>query len=191
MRSCDVAVVGLGIMGSAALYNLARRKVDAIGFDAVSPGHGGRSSHGTSRIYRRYNFENPAYTALSEHAFAAWRRLEDASGAVVLKPTALVEAGPPGSIIVSGTLSAAGPDGPSLIRGGEVNRLFAAFDVPGHWDAVVQTDAGILLAEAALSLYRAGAADRVVNQNVRLKVRPCLTASSFLLLPSPNISPPP
>jgi sarcosine oxidase len=33
MRTCDVAVVGLGLMGSAALDALLNARVDALGFD--------------------------------------------------------------------------------------------------------------------------------------------------------------
>ena len=40
----DVAVVGLGAMGSAALYALAGRGVRAIGFDRFEPGHSRSSS---------------------------------------------------------------------------------------------------------------------------------------------------
>jgi 3-hydroxyisobutyrate dehydrogenase-like beta-hydroxyacid dehydrogenase len=35
MRTCDVAVVGLGLMGSAALDALLNAGVDALGFDPL------------------------------------------------------------------------------------------------------------------------------------------------------------
>src|SRR4051812_18230689 len=106
MRTCDVAVVGLGIMGSAALAALRARGVDALGFDALQVGEQKGSSHGSCRIYRRFNFESPAYTALSERAYEGWRTLEAASAQDVLLPTPLLEAGPPGSALVAGTRAA-------------------------------------------------------------------------------------
>src|SRR6202047_4123175 len=32
MRSCGIAIIGLGLMGSSALYSLARRGADVLGF---------------------------------------------------------------------------------------------------------------------------------------------------------------
>ena len=44
MQAYDVAVVGLGAMGSAALYAAARRDLRVIGFDRLEPGHNRSSS---------------------------------------------------------------------------------------------------------------------------------------------------
>ena len=77
MRSCDVGIVGLGLMGSAALYELARRGCDVRGFDPLAIGTARGSSHGSCRIFRRFNFESEAYTALSDRAFAGWRALHN------------------------------------------------------------------------------------------------------------------
>src|SRR5580698_9010502 len=96
MRTCDIAVIGLGLMGSAALYALARRRADVLGFDPLPVGSNRGSSHGACRVFRRFNAENPAYTALSDHAFAGWRALEAASGATMLLPSQVLEAGPAG-----------------------------------------------------------------------------------------------
>ena len=108
MRTCEVAVIGLGIMGSSALYNLCKRGVDALGFDPLVLGEKKGSSHGSCRIYRQYNFESEAYTKLGKHAFAAWSRLEKASGETVLLKSVLVEAGMPKSQLVKRSRAAAG-----------------------------------------------------------------------------------
>jgi sarcosine oxidase len=76
----DVAVIGLGSAGAAALYHLARRGVRAIGLERATPGHDGGSSHGESRIIRTAYFKHPSYVALVRAAFVAWRALEAASG---------------------------------------------------------------------------------------------------------------
>ena len=68
MRTCEVAVIGLGLMGSSALHSLVRRGVDVLGFDPLTVGEARGSSHGSCRIYRRFNFENDAYTDLSDQA---------------------------------------------------------------------------------------------------------------------------
>ena len=52
MRKCEVAVVGLGLMGSAALDFLLDAGVDALGFDPLGPGSKRGSSHGSCRVFR-------------------------------------------------------------------------------------------------------------------------------------------
>ena len=53
VQQYDVIVVGLGAMGSAALYQLAKRGKKVLGIDQFSPPHSYGSSHGVSRIIRQ------------------------------------------------------------------------------------------------------------------------------------------
>ena len=46
----DVLVVGLGAMGSAALYEMAARGAQVLGVEQFEPGHDRGSSYGESRI---------------------------------------------------------------------------------------------------------------------------------------------
>ena len=48
----DVAIAGLGAMGSAAAYHLAKRGVSVLGLDRFAPPHTLGSSHGETRIIR-------------------------------------------------------------------------------------------------------------------------------------------
>ena len=174
MRVCDVAVIGLGLMGSAALHALARRGADAIGFDPLEVGEARGSSHGSCRIYRRFNFESAAYTALSDQAFAGWRALEAASGRTLLKPCPLLEAGPPGSAIVRASRAAAASAGATggPATGAEANAAYPGLRLPDDWDAARQESAGILLAEAALRALREAAADRIAPRAARWTATP-------------------
>src|SRR5579859_2450578 len=174
MRHCDIAVVGLGLMGSAALHALARRGAAVLGFDPLRGGGARGSSHGSCRIWRRFNFESAAYTALSDGAFAGWRALEAASGRRLLIPCPLLEAGPPGSAIVRQSREAARAAGAGggPTSGADVNAAFPAFRLPDDWDAVLQESAGILLAESALRALREAAADRIVPLAARIEPTP-------------------
>jgi len=58
-HTTDVIVVGLGAMGSAALYHLAQRGVRVAGFDSFTPPHEMGSTHGLSRIIREAYFDHP------------------------------------------------------------------------------------------------------------------------------------
>jgi len=64
MPSYDVAIVGLGAMGSAALHAIAARHQRVIGFDRFQPAHNRSSSFGESRIIRLAYSEDPAYVPL-------------------------------------------------------------------------------------------------------------------------------
>ena len=168
-------MIGLGLMGSAALHALVRRGADAIGFDPLPVGDDRGSSHGSCRVFRRFNSENPAYTALSDAAYAGWRALEAASGRQLLIPSPVLEAGPPGSAMVSASRDAARAagapsDGPRT--GAEANAAYPALRLPDDWDVVVQPSGGILLAEAALRAFRDGAGERIVAAAARLTPTP-------------------
>jgi monomeric sarcosine oxidase len=171
MRTCEVAVIGLGLMGSAALHSLLRRSVDVLGFDPLTVGEARGSSHGSCRIYRRFNFENDSYTELSDAAFAGWRALEAESGKTLLKPSRVLEAGPPGSPMVASSRAAARRKGAvsGLTCGAEANAAFPAFRLPDDWDVVVQESGGILMAEEAMRAFRQGAAGRIIRARAQMQ----------------------
>src|SRR5580704_11411132 len=129
MRTCDIAVIGLGLMGSAALHALARQGADVLGFDPLPIGSDRGSSHGSCRVFRRFNAESPAYTALSDQASVQWRALERSSGRTILLPSQVLEAGPPGCATVRDSRAAAlaagaAPSGPRI--GAEANAAYPA-----------------------------------------------------------------
>jgi sarcosine oxidase len=146
-----VAVVGLGIMGSATLYALAARGVEAIGFEQFSPGHDRGSSHGESRVFRSAYFEHPSYVPLARAALRSWRVIEASAGAELLTLTGIIEAGHAESEIVRGTLQASREHGLAheLIDAKEIRRRFPALHVPDGYVGVAQPEAGFLRAEAA------------------------------------------
>ncbi|MBO0706138.1 MAG: FAD-dependent oxidoreductase, partial [Candidatus Dormibacteraeota bacterium] len=76
----EVAVVGLGSMGSLALWELSRRGVPATGIERFQPGHDRGAAHGESRIFRSCYAEGPEYVPLLDSAFALWRELEAETG---------------------------------------------------------------------------------------------------------------
>jgi monomeric sarcosine oxidase len=174
VRSCEVGIIGLGLIGSAALHALARRGCDVLGFDPLVVGEARGSSHGSCRVFRRFNFESKAYTALSDQAFAGWRALEVESGRDILKQCPVLEAGPPGSTFVANSRAAAAAmDVTSDVRTGrEANAAFPAFALPDDWDVAVQESGGILMAEEAMRAFRDGAKDRVVSASARIEPTP-------------------
>jgi monomeric sarcosine oxidase len=80
IKTYDVVVVGLGAMGAATLYQLARRGVNVAGIDRYSPPHDLGSSHGATRITRQAVGEGAAYVPLALRSQQLWRELEAERG---------------------------------------------------------------------------------------------------------------
>ena len=98
-KKFDTIVLGLGAMGSAALYQLAKRGNKVLGIDQFTPPHIFGSSHGDTRITRQAIGEGEQYTPLSQRSYKIWRELERKTGKKLLEITG-------GLIISSGAKTA-------------------------------------------------------------------------------------
>ena len=83
----DTIVCGLGAMGSAAVYQLAKRGNKVLGLDRFSPPHASGSSHGESRIIRQAIGEGEEYVPLVLRSYELWREIEKATGKELLTIT--------------------------------------------------------------------------------------------------------
>jgi sarcosine oxidase len=149
----DVAIIGLGVMGSAALAALARRGSRVVGIDRFAPGHDRGSSHGATRVIRLGYFEHPSYVPLLRAAYPLWRELEARSGQSLMTITGIVEIGAPASDLVAGTLHSSRLHGlPHEILGApSLMKRFPAFRVPDDFVAVFQPDGGFVRAEPTVA----------------------------------------
>ena len=80
----EVLVVGLGAMGSAALYQLAKRGANVLGIDQYSPPHAFGSTHGETRITREAVGEGAAFVPLAMRSHLLWREIEREAGVNLL-----------------------------------------------------------------------------------------------------------
>ena len=80
----DFVVIGLGAMGSAVLYQLAKRGLSAIGIDRFAPPHQMGSSHGETRLTRQAVGEGRDYAPLVLNSHRIWRELEADTGETLL-----------------------------------------------------------------------------------------------------------
>jgi sarcosine oxidase len=83
----DVIIIGLGAMGSAALYQLAQRRVKALGLDQFSPPHRFGSTHGETRVTRQAIGEGSEYVPLALRSYEIFRQIEAETGADLLTIT--------------------------------------------------------------------------------------------------------
>jgi sarcosine oxidase len=79
-KTYDFIVLGLGGIGSAALYWLSRSKSGSVlGLEQFHLGHDFGASQDHSRIIR-LAYDDPHYTLLTPHTFTHWRDVEAESG---------------------------------------------------------------------------------------------------------------
>ena len=110
----DVAIAGLGGMGSAIAAQCAARGASVIGLEQFGPAHDRGSSHGRSRMIRQAYFEDPAYVPLVLRSYDLWRSLEKQTGENLLRITGVLSAGPEESEIISGTQRSSAQHGLAL-----------------------------------------------------------------------------
>ncbi|MBX3577011.1 MAG: N-methyl-L-tryptophan oxidase [Rhizobiaceae bacterium] len=172
LKAVDVAVVGLGAMGSAALFHLARRGVRVLGVERFGLGHDRGSSHGESRAIRLGYFEHPSYVPLARAAYENWADLERLTGETVLTKTGVLEIGKPGSVIVNGSAEASRLHGipHDVIDAAEISRRYPQFTLPPDYMAVWQADGGFVRPELGnrlhVDLARQAGAEVVWNAKV-------------------------
>jgi len=168
----DVVVAGLGAMGSALLYHLARRGARAVGVDRFAPPHALGSTHGLSRIIREAYFEHPLYVPLVQRAYALWADLETRTGRTLFRRTGGLMIGPRDGALVAGARRSARVHALAHeeLTAGEVRQRFAAFAVPNSMAALLEPRAGVLdpeaCIEAHLMLARAAGAEVRTNREV-------------------------
>jgi sarcosine oxidase len=78
-----VGVVGVGTAGSMAMWQLARRGVDVVGFEQYNPGHQWGAAGGDTRWFRTAS-EGFAYIPMMRRALDLWRELEADAGMKLL-----------------------------------------------------------------------------------------------------------
>jgi sarcosine oxidase len=86
-KTFDVGVVGLGAMGSASAFQLAKRGKRVLGFDQFSPPHLFGSSHGATRVTRQAIGEGEHYVPLVLRSYELWPEIESAAGKQLLSIT--------------------------------------------------------------------------------------------------------
>jgi sarcosine oxidase len=80
MANFEIAVVGLGAVGGAALLAGARAGARVVGFDRFAPPHIFGSTHGETRIVRAAIGEGAMYTPFAQRSFDLWDQLTAETG---------------------------------------------------------------------------------------------------------------
>lgn len=159
MTRFDVIVIGLGGMGSAALWQLAQRGLRVLGIESFAVGHDRGSSHGGTRIIRKAYFEHPDYVPILHRAYAGWAELEEQTAENLFERTGLLLLGPPNGAIIAGVRRAADAHRLDIaeVSPGERSRRFPGFAVGDGIGALFEADAGFLYVERCVTACVAAA----------------------------------
>jgi sarcosine oxidase len=80
----DVGIIGIGTMGSMALWQLAKKGISVIGFEQFGIGHDRSAAGGETRLFRTAYKEGLEYVPLIQSAYQQWRELESETGKKLL-----------------------------------------------------------------------------------------------------------
>jgi len=151
-RRFDTIVIGIGGMGSAAVYHLAKRGQRVLGLERFDIPHSMGSSHGVTRIIRLAYYEHPSYVPLLRRAYELWRELETTVDEQLLHITGSLDAGPAGSQCFEGSRASCIEHGlpHEILTGAQVNERFPGYRLPDTHEAVLQPDGGYLLSERCI-----------------------------------------
>jgi sarcosine oxidase len=169
----DVAVIGLGTMGTFACLELARRGRSVIGFDQFSPPHDRGSHSGETRVFRTAYAEHPDYVPLALRAGVLWDKFGAEQGTPLLHRAGMLNLGPPESSLLRGVRASAAAHHLTIenLSRSEVRSRFPVFEAPDGWEAVLEPEAGWIDVDAALGtgLGIASRAGADVRTNTRVQ----------------------
>ena len=135
----DVIVAGVGAMGAATCWQLAKRGKRVLGLERFDIPHTMGSSHGMNRIIRLAYFEHTSYVPLLRRAYALWREAEAVWGEQLLFVTGGVDAGPEHGRVVRGALASCHEHGlpHEVVTAAELARRHPGWRLPQSHVAVL------------------------------------------------------
>jgi sarcosine oxidase len=151
----NAIVVGVGGVGSAAVYELAKRGKRVLGLERFDIPHEMGSSHGHTRIIRLAYYEHPSYVMLLRRSYELWREIQERVGEQLLHITGSIDAGPPDSWVFKGSLQSCLEHGlpHEVLTGTQLAERFPGYRLPFETMAVLQPEGGFLVPERCIVSY--------------------------------------
>ncbi|MEZ4632613.1 MAG: FAD-dependent oxidoreductase [Deinococcales bacterium] len=159
-------VIGVGGIGSATCYELAKRGKSVLGIEQYDIPHDLGSSHGYTRIIRLAYYEHPSYVSLLKRSYELWSEIEKVSGEKVFYQTGSIDAGPADSWVFKGSLQSCIEHGlpHEVLTGQELAERFPGYQLPHDSLALFQAQGGFITPERATVAY--------VNEAIRMGAEP-------------------
>jgi sarcosine oxidase len=153
-------VVGLGAMGSATVYQLAKRGHPVLGIDLFAPPHPHGSTHGQTRVTRQAIGEGAYYSPFAIRSHELWREIERDAGCQLLSLTGLLVISSESSTatmhvpdFLATTIAAAKTHNipHELLSAAEIRTRFPAFNVHDEETGYFEPGAGFVRPEACVA----------------------------------------
>lgn len=156
-RGFRYLVLGLGGIGSAAVYWLARQAgADVLGLEQFGLGHAKGGSQDHSRIIR-LSYHTPAYVALAKRSYDTWAEVEAAAGEQLVLKTGGLDLSPKGACIpladYTGSLSAENVPY-DLLDAEEIMYRWPQWHLPGDVQGLYQSESGLVAAAKANAAHQ-------------------------------------
>jgi sarcosine oxidase len=147
-----VIVIGVGGMGSATVYHLAKRGKRVLGLEQFDIPHSMGSSHGHTRIIRLAYAEEPRYVPLLRRAFTLWQETQQAFGEQLLYVTGHLDISREQDDVFSGSVRSCVEHDlrHEVLTAPELMRRFPAYQVTGDLMANYQPDGGFVLSDRGI-----------------------------------------
>lgn len=154
-RRYNVIVIGVGSMGSATAYYLARRGQRVLGLERFDIPHDRGSYHGYTRIIRLAYYEHPSYVMLLRRAYELWREIQNRVGEQLLYITGSIDAGPADSWVFKGSWqSCLEHELPhEVLTSAQLTERFPGYRLPPETMALYQPQGGFLVPERCVVSY--------------------------------------
>ncbi len=153
METYDLAVIGVGGMGSAIVAHAAARKLKVLGLEQFSIPNIRGSSHGATRILRLGLHEGPTYVPLVLRAVELWKQLGEKIGTPIFHNCGGLDVALPDSRIFEGAKAACEKFGVAheILDAAETHRRFPAIKPASDMLTVYQPGSGFVLPELAIT----------------------------------------
>ena len=153
MKQFDVAIIGLGSMGSFAALELAKRKLSVVGFDKHSPPHEEGSHGGDTRAFRTIYTEHPNYVPLIKRSLQIWDNLAAEWDLPLLTRCGVISIGDPQSELIKGIIQSASVHNLDLqkLNSVEIKKQFPALKPPEEFTGLIDCEAGLIEVPIAIA----------------------------------------
>jgi sarcosine oxidase len=156
-REFEVAVIGLGAIGSGAIYWAAKRVgAGALGLERFEVGHERGASHDHARIIR-LSYHAPEYVRFAQDSYRTWAEVEEDSGEGLVTRTGGLDLYPP-DVQGWGSHYTRALDEVGVafewMDAAEAMRRWPQWKLPGDVRVMYQADSGLVAAAASNAVHR-------------------------------------
>ncbi|MFF5980613.1 N-methyl-L-tryptophan oxidase [Streptomyces olindensis] len=155
----ELAVIGLGSIGSMALWQASRLSGSVVGFEAATPAHGRSAVGGDTRLFRMVYLGRPDYYPIIERSRRLWAELEAETGQHIFLPTGGLSIGTANGGFINSLLEATRVTGAEhrVLGREELAERYPQHNLRPDDCAVYDPRAGVLRTDLAVSAAVAAA----------------------------------